>query len=169
MAVVDIYTDALLEAGKLTTSTFAEGGHPFTIVAIAEPANADDDGSVFRLAKALNPDLIPVKFELYNDTGMTGSIDWELGFYETSVDGVDGIAIDIDALLGTTDLSSANARGSAVDALGAVDLADGQKRLYELAGDTQANKRLGYDIALTANDIGTVGGTILVVMTFVQG
>ena len=168
MTVVNKYTDALVEAGKISTPAFGEGGHTFRIVAIAELAVADEDGSVYRLAKALNPDLIPTQIQIFNDA-ITGATDFELGFYETTVDGVNGVAIDIDALLGTTDINGGNARGSAVDGLGAVDLANGQKRIYELAGDTQANKRLGYDIALTANTVGSAVGTILVIMDFVQG
>jgi len=168
MAVVNKYVDALTEAGKLTAAAFNEGGDVVEIVAIAEVAAADDDASVYRLAKALNPDLIPVEIKLFNDA-IAGATDFELGFYETTVDGQLGAAIDIDALLGTTDINGGNARGSSVDGLGAVDLADSQKRLYELAGDAQADKRLGYDIALTANTVGTAAGTITVYMRFIQG
>lgn len=168
MAVENKYVDALTEAGKLTSAAFIEGGHTVRIVAIVELAVADDDGSVYRLAKSLNPDWIPTKIELFNDA-ISGATDFELGFYEPTVEGVAGAAIDIDALLGTTDINGGNARGSAVDGLGAVDFADGQKRIYELAGDSQKDKKVGYDIALTANTVGGAVGTILIVMDFVQG
>lgn len=168
MAVENKYVDSDLAAGKLANAAFSEGAPTLALVSTFEVAAADDDGSVYRIAKALNPDLIPLRIELYNDA-LTGATDYELGFYETSEGGVDGAAIDIDALLGTTDISAGNARGSAVDGLGAVALSDAQKRIYELAGDAQADKRTSYDIAVTANTVGSAAGTITVLMWFVQG
>lgn len=169
MAVVDKYVDALVEADKLTVAGFNEGGNVKRIVAIVELAADDDDGSVFRLAKALNPDFIITQIQLFNDA-IAGATSFDLGFYEPTVDGVTGIVIDKDALLAAEDINAGNPRGSAVDGLGAVDLADSQKRIYELAGDTQANKRAkGYDIALTANTVGTAVGTITIYIDVMQG
>ena len=168
MAVENKYINTALEANKKANAAFSEGAKMVCIVSTFEVAAADTDASVYRLVKSINPDLIPVKIEWFNDS-ITGATDYELGFYEPTVDGVLGAAIDIDALLGTTDINGGNARGSAVDALGAVDLADSQKRIYELAGDSFANKKSGYDIAVTANTGGSAAGTITIIMWFVQG
>jgi len=168
MAVQNKYVDALTAADKLTSAAFSEGAKLVCIVSTFEVAAADDDASVFRVAKIVNSDLIPVKFELYNDA-IAGATDYEVGLYEPTVDGVLGAAIDIDVFLGTTDINAGNARGSPVDALGAVNLSDAQKRIYELAGDTISDKKIGYDIAVTANTIGSAAGTITLIMWFVQG
>jgi len=168
MAIENKYINANLVADKATTAAFNEGAKTVVMVATFEVAAADDNASVFRLFKSVNPDLIPVKCEILSDA-IAGATDYELGFYEPTEAGVLGPAIDIDALLGSTDINAGNARGSELNGLTAVAIEDVQKRIYELAGDTLTTKKLGYDIALTANVVGTAAGTISVTMWFVQG
>lgn len=168
MSIVNKYVDADIVAERKATAAFSEGGKTVTMVVTFEVAAADDDGSVYRVAKAIDPHLIPVRYDILNDA-ITGMTDLELGLYETSKDGVDGPAIDIDVFLGSTDVSAGNARGSELNGLTAVDVADVQKRIFELAGDTLTNLKLGYDIAFTANTVGSAAGTISILMEFVQG
>lgn len=168
MAVINEYVNANIVAEKKATAAFSEGGKSVTIVVTFEVAVGDDDGSVYRLVKAIDPNLIPVRFDILSDA-IADATDYELGLYETSKDGVNGPAIDIDVFLGSTDINAGNARGSELNGLTAVDVADVQKRIFELAGDTLTTLKLGYDIAFTANTVGSAAGTISVLMEFVQG
>lgn len=169
MAVVDKYVDANVAAGKLTTAAFIHGSKTITIVATFEVAVSDEDGSVYRVAKNVPADLIPTRFDILSDA-IADATDWELGLYETTQeDGLDGVAIDIDVFLGSTDINAGNARGSELNGLTAVPIEDVQKRIYEHAGDTLSTRKLGYDIAFTANTVGSAVGTISIIMDFVQG
>ena len=164
MAVENKYINADIVAGKLAKAAHSNGGKVFGLVGTFEVAAADDDGSVYRVFKNLPADLIPMKIELLNDA-ITGATDYEIGLYKTNL----GAAKDIDCLLGTTDINAGSARGSAVDGLGAVALSDAEKMLYELAGDTFATREAGYDLAITANTVGSAAGTVTVIAWFIQG
>lgn len=168
MAVEDKYVNANAEADKRVNPAFnGNGTETFTATAIVSVAAADDDGSVFRLFKSVNADFIPTSITITN-SAITGGTDYELGLYETN----GGAVVDLDILLGTTTMASARAEGAGITGLGAVALADTQKKLYELAGQTVGpggTKDPTFDIALTANTVGTVSGTIVVKATFVQG
>ena len=169
MAVENKYADANLEAEKLTTAAFAHGDKTVVIVSTFEVAAADDNLSVYRIAKAIPSDLIPLKFELYNDA-ITGATDYDIGLYDTTTGGVAGAVINKDVFLDGEDIASGNARGAPVDGLTAVDIVDAQKRIYEHAGDTlDSIGGKDYDIAVTANVVGSTAGTVTVIMWFVQG
>lgn len=168
MAVENKYIDADTEAEKLTAAAFVHGDKTVCAVATFEVAVADDDGSVFRLWKNVPSDLIPVKIELYNDA-IAGATSYDIGLYNTTVGGIAGTAIDKDVFLSAEDINAGNGRGSPVDGLTAVDIADVRKRIYELAGETLDEHALGYDIAVTANTVGAAAGTISVIAWFVQG
>lgn len=165
MAVEDKYINSNVASGKLAKAAHSGGAEVFCMVETFEVAAADDDGSVYRVFKNLPGDLIPVKIDLLNDA-ITAATDYEIGLYET---GIAGAAKDIDCLLGTTDISAGNARGSAVDGLGAVALSDAEKALFELAGDTTSSREAGYDLAVTANTVGSAAGTITIMAWFIQG
>lgn len=169
MAVVDKYVDDNTEAGKLTAAVFVHGDKTIVALATEEVAAGDDDGSIYRLFKNIPSDLIPLKIEIYNDAITSGS-DYDLGLYESSVDGVAGAVIDKEVLAAALDMSSASGSGSPKDGLNAVNIADSLKLLYELAGDTlETQSGRGYDIALTANTVGSIAGTITAKAWFVQG
>jgi hypothetical protein len=168
MAVENKYVNSDIVAEKKANSAFNEGAASVIAVAQFEVAAADDNGSVYRLFKNVNPDLIPVRIEILADA-ITGGTDYDLGFYETSEGGVDGPEIDKDKLLDGIDFSSGFARGSEQNGLAGVGIDEAQERIYELAGDTQATKKIGYDIAITANTVGSGAGTIAVTAWFVQG
>ena len=164
MAVEDKYVNADVVAGKLAKAAHSNGGKLIAMVETFEVAAADDDGSVYRVFKNLPADLIPLKIELFNDA-IAAATDYEIGLYETN----SGAAKDIDCLLGTTDINAGNLRGSGVDGLGAVALSDAESMLYELAGDTVTTRLSGYDLAVTANTVGTAAGTITIMAWFLQG
>jgi len=169
MAVEDKYIDALIAAAKKTSAAYNDGAKTVTVIQTFEVAAADDNESVYRVAKAINPDLIPKRFLIYNDAITVGT-DYDLGLYETTgEDGVLGPVIDIDVFVNGASMASARARGSGLDGLTAVAIADIKKTLWELAGHTQETKKVGYDIAFTGRVVGSAAGTIAILMEFVQG
>lgn len=157
MAVRDEYVDTQVAAGKLTVGGFAVGAPVVAIPFTFEVAAADSDASIFRIAKNINPNLVPIKVEIFADV-ITGSTDWDLGFYEPLELG--GAVIDKDCLADGIDPAGGEAHSAPLDGLVSIDLANVRKRIYEHAGQTLATKKLGYDLALTANTIGSGAGTV---------
>lgn len=169
MAVENKYVDAELVAGNRANPSRTTPGSIWGTIVTFETEAANDDGSVFRLLKGLNPDLIPLEIEIINDA-ITGMTDVDLGLYETTgEDGVDGPEVDKDVFLAGADIASGNAAGSPQEGLANVDLADRQKKIYELAGHTLGTRKPQYDIALTANTMGSGAATITVKFLFLQG
>lgn len=168
MAVVDKYTDDDVEAGKLGNPAQISGAEVQAQVLTFEVDAADDDGSIYRIAKSLNPNLI-IKRILINNDAIAGGSDYNLGFYETSTDRGDGAIIGTgNQLADALDMSAAAGNGSEKNGLAAVAIEDLPLRIYELAGDTINDRKQGYDIALTGITVGA-GGTITVRIEFVQG
>jgi hypothetical protein len=168
MAVENKYVNSDAEADKNGVSAFIDGDKTAYMVATFETAAADDDGSVYRLFKNVNHNWIPAKIEIACDA-ITGGTDWDLGLYEPTVGGVAGAVVDKDKFMDGQTFASAVAFASAIDGLQTLDISEVQERIYELAGDTLDDKKLGYDIALTANTVGSAAGTISVKAWFVQG
>lgn len=167
MAVEDKYVDADLAAGKLGNPAQISGAEVQAVNFTFEVDAADDDGSIYRVCKSLNPTLIPIKFEINNDS-ITGGTDYDLGLYDTTTDRAAGAVIDKEVFAATLDMSSAAANGSEKNGLSAVAIEDLPNKLYEHAGDDVNTKKQGYDIALTANTVGA-GGTISGRFWFIQG
>ena len=167
MAVVDKYTDANLQSTRgLALGANAHGGDLVAIAGTFEVAAGDDDGSVYRIAAGLPANLIPYKFEIYNDA-ITGGTDYDLGLYLAE----SGVVVDADLLADGMDLSSANGRTSPENGLQTLNVDQTGKRLWELTGlgYTEKTKPDGFDIALTANTVGTAAGTISFELLFLQG
>lgn len=164
MAVEDKYTDATLAAGKITKAALSSGAEVIAMVATEEIAAADDNGSVYRLFKSVPSNLIPVEITITTD-GITGGTDYDLGLYKV---GVGGAAVDADRLMDGQTMASALTRATGHQlGLQTVNIADIGKTLGELSAQTDVD--LAYDIALTANTVGTAAGTISVIAKFVQG
>lgn len=168
MAVQNKYVNTRVEAGSYDDNVLVAGADNLTLIVTFEVAAADDDGSVFRIAKNLSPNLIPVSILINNDA-MTGSTSWDLGLYEPSFGGVDGAVCDKDCFMAAVDLNGGKANGSEQNGLAAVAIENLTKKLYEHAGHTIKTKKGGYDLALTANTIGSAAGTVTVRATFAQG
>ncbi len=159
MAVEDKYVNADVVAGNKTDSNLALGGAKIRIQS-EEIAAADDDGSVYRFFKAVPVDEVITELLLSNDA-ITAATDYEIGFYETD----SGAAIDIDILLGTTDI---NAGTTNTNGLGAVDLANRGLSIRDLINTVVGAGTVTYptvDIAVTANTVGSAAGTVLLSMT----
>lgn len=167
MSVENKYVNADLVAGKKAAAALVHGAPLIVAIATFETAAANDDGSVFRLFK-VNPHYIPVKIDISNDA-ITGGTDWDLGLYEALVDGQGGTVIDKDIFADGIDLSSAHLRSAALDGLVTVDAANSNKAIYQHAGHSLSELKPSYDIALTANTIGSGVGTVTVVGYFAYG
>ncbi len=164
MAVEDKYVDSDLGNEKLANPALTGGARIVAFVASFEVAIADDDGSVYRIAKALQPSLIPIQFTIYNDA-ITSGTDYDLGLYETDL----GAVIDVNVFMDGTSMASGRGLGSGVSGLTNVDVADLVKKIYEHAGDDITDHKAGYDLAFTANTVGSAAGTITAVCILIDG
>lgn len=161
MAVENKYVNAEIVDGKLTAPSQTGNGEVVVARQTVAIAAADDNGSVYRVFKSVPAHLVPLKIEI-GCTAITGGTDYDLGLYETNL----GAVKDADILMDGQTMAAASLNG--LDGLAAIGVADGLKPLWELAGDTVETKKASYDIALTANTVGTADGTILVTAYFAQ-
>lgn len=149
MAVVDVKIDTLLEAGTI--------GNPQknNRIVYAQPytqAATDSNGSVYRVGTVVDSD-VPLVGSLLH-TNITGGTNYTFGVYDTAVNG--GAVVNAALFLGTTSL--ANTTEFDLFAL-ANTAANRGKAIWELLGlAAPTGKR--YDLALTANIVGTSGGTL---------
>jgi hypothetical protein len=127
-----------------------------------EVAAADDDGSVYRLMQLNSSDIIN-NVTFCNDA-IAGATDYDFGFYEVE----SGAVVDKDELADGLDINAGNASGSEASAMTAVDIANRAKPIWELLGKTQLNKAVAYDLAITANTVGTAAGTITVFVEYIS-
>ncbi len=164
MAVEDKYVNTNVVAGKLANPAIMGGAQVFAFVATFEVAIADDDGSIYRIGKALQPNLIPIEITIACDA-ITSGTDWDVGLYKTDLGAVISANVFGDAI----DLSSALTWATAKTGLISVDPANIIKKLYEHAGDDVTDYQRGYDLALTANTVGSAAGTVSVICVFIQG
>ena len=164
MAVQDKYVNADIAADKLANPALTQGAKVVAMVATFEVAVADDDGSVYRVIKALQPNLIPISIEINNDV-IADATSYDLGLYETDL----GAVIDKDVFLAAEDISAGNAIGSEVNGLTNLAPEDLIKKIYEHAGDDVTDYKAGYDLAFTANTVGSALGTITIRAIFIQG
>lgn len=126
-------------------------------------ASADSDGSIYRVAKL--PALAIITNVKYLNTEITAGSDYDLGIY-----GVDGGAIkDKDVLDDGLSFTTAVTAAAPKQGLTNVAIANRLKKLYELAGDATGSYPGQYDIALTANTVGTADGTVFVEIEYIIG
>jgi hypothetical protein len=161
MAVENKYTDADVVAGKKAKQfVIGSGGDTFTLVGVISVASGDDDGSVYRVFANVPANAVPVSIEVHN-TAITAGTDYDLGLYKTA----SGAVVDKDILADGVDLSAARTIATANN-LGLTTLTLGElKTLATLSAQTNPDE--AYDIAFTANTVGSAAGTIRVTATFV--
>lgn len=161
MAVVDKYVDTQLEAGKLGVAGFSTGVQPISFIARIEVAADDDDGSVYRFLKGIPSTMMIRELSIHNEA-VTGGTDYDLGIYKTSK----GAAVDADRLMDGQSMATARARTSGWNVgLVSINIEDSQMTIAEFGAETDADS--SYDLALTANTVGTAAGTIIVQGTLV--
>lgn len=165
MAIEDKYNDqieTLVESGSAYPSVYSNGGKTVTIVNSVEVAAADEDGSVYRVAKNLSPNMVIVSATIDHDS-ITAGVDFDFGIYKA---GRGGAAKVKDVYANGVSLATA---ANGVSLLSSIDLANKYKTVGVLAGDTTGAYNVdGYDLALTGNTVGTVAGTIRVALVLAQ-
>jgi len=158
MAVINDYVYSAIGEGRANP---VYSGRLETAIIMGSFAVAadDDNGSVYRLDR-IPADAIITKAEICN-SAMAGATSYDLGFYavKNPVLGT-GAAVDKDVLMAAVDIAAGKTRTSPQNGLSAVAIGDLGKRIYELLGKTRADMSAEYDLAITANAVGTVAGTI---------
>lgn len=160
MAVENKYIDSNVAAGKPANPAKHSGAQTYSSVITFEVAAADTDLSVYRVIKGIPANWIPQRITVMCDA-ITGGTDYDVGLYLTNL----GAEVDKNCLADALDLSSAS---KILDGLKDVAIENRVKRLWELAGHTEANKQESYDLALTGNTVGSAAGTITLIAEFVQ-
>lgn len=168
MAVINDYVNSNLAVAtsKKAHAMDLAAAEAFFLVSTFEIAAADSDGSIYRICKGINPNLIPVSLRVSCDA-ITGGTDYDLGFYDSLEEG--GLEIDKDILADGINPSAGYSRILGLDGLVTVDLANAQKTIMQLCGHTPSTKRTSYDLCVTANTVGTGAGTMTIIGVFVQG
>jgi len=157
MPVENKYTDAATVAGN-TAEPGANAQEIVRMVGYATVAAADDDGSVYRVFKNVPSSFHPQRITVMC-SAITGGTDYELGIYNTDLGGV------VNKGLFMTGQTLATA-SRVIDGMAAVSLPNiGNKAtIAELFSLTPTTARSSYDIALTADTVGTAAGDIVVIM-----
>lgn len=162
MAVEDKYTDSNLASGDKRSPLVNGGSSPMMLAASFEVAAADDDGSVYRIGKIRANEALP-EGKYLNDA-ITGGTDYDFGIYK---EGVGGAAVKADLFVDGASVASASTHPHG-DLTSAVDIADKGKTVGDLltaiGGITFAPNEQ-FDLAWTANTVGTVAGTLTTIAT----
>lgn len=170
MAVENKYVNDKVQAGKVDEAQYVNGQDIVAMVETEELAAGDSNASVYRFFKGLNPNLIPIRIDVYGDAAITDANDCDLGFYKSTKDGVLGAVISKDVLADALDIAGISSAVTPLNGLNNVDIANRKKKIYELCGHTVKNYVQGYDLALTANTgVTTTGGTVTIVAWFIKG
>ena len=160
MAVEDKYTDENIVAGKKASALkTGSGTKVVTLVGTVSVAAGDDDGSVYRVFSNIPSSLVPVSVVVHN-TAITAGTDYDFGLYEGNL----GAVVDKDILADGISMASARTVAT-INNAGLTTIALGDiKTLGELSAQTDVDS--AYDLAFTANTVGTASGTIRVTATF---
>jgi hypothetical protein len=150
-----VLTDAHLVRGPL-----------YEAVGTLEIAAADTDASIFRFVRLRSSDRVST-VHVFSDA-ITGGTSFDVGLYHTLAD---GSAVVSAALFGSAlDLSSASGVSGTDATFEATitNIALIEKRIWELLG-LATDPQIEYDLALTANTVGTAAGTVSVKVRYCAG
>lgn len=164
MAVVNIFTDASLEAGKKGNPlTVGFGAASLELAGTFEKGATDNNGSIYKIAR-LPANAVFQKIEVYNDA-IAGFTDVDLGIYEE--DGITEVSKNVfaDAL----DMSAGAAQIAPKDGMKDVAIDKVSQKLWELLGKVVGAKDEGYILAFTANVAGANAGTVSWRIRFARG
>jgi hypothetical protein len=151
-------------APAVLTSPRIAGGHLRAQVATIEVAAADDDTSVYRLFR-LPSNAKVTSISVFNDA-ITGGTSYDIGLYRTAADG--GAAVDVDAFASAVDMSSARASAGPLNVtFEAQNIDKIEQELWQVAAAT-TDPSIMYDVALTANTVGTGAGTISAIIEYIS-
>jgi len=160
----DKYVDTARQNGLPARAHESSGVVPRLRTITFETLVADDQNDIRRLF-TVGAHEIPVRCDIVNDA-IAGATDIDVGLYRP---GVDGVAVDADALMDGIDINAGLAWGSETDGLAALDISErGVKSFYDIANDVETADVIGhipfdsYDVVLTYNSEITGAGTITV-------
>lgn len=132
---------------------------------VIEVAAADDDGHIYAIAPVHSTDVIE-DIMVMNDAIADGT-DYDIGLYDTTANGA--AVVDANAYADAVSMASARvARTSLGFEGGGRDIANAKNRVWQDAG-ASADTAKDYVLALTANTVGTVAGTIVVDVLILEG
>lgn len=157
MAVQDKFVNSLVAAGKKAPPIDSGGAQALIVRWNFELLAADDDGSVYRVAR-LPANAIPIIGQAYCDT-ITSGTDFDLGLYKP---GVGGAVVDKDLLGDGIDFSTAvytSPKNPLTNLGGADPTGSFGKQLWELLGLTKP-ARQDYDLCWTGNTVGSAALTL---------
>lgn len=149
-------------ADKLVNPASFQGASLNGFVVTTEKLAGDTDGT--KLFIAVLKSTMIIKELLYLGESLTGMTSVDIGFYTTKL-----VEVDDDILAAAVDLNAGAARGSEVNLLSNVSLADVEKPIWELLGKTIDNREESYVLALTFNTGGTATGTMSFLGEIIQG
>jgi hypothetical protein len=129
------------------------GGQIQSITSIVSIATDDTAASIWRIARLPSNTLLHQL--TVATTAQTGSSDFDIGI-AYNPDKVSGATISVNCLADALTLATAS---RVLDGLKDVSIANSAKELWELASLT-ADPKCNLDLILTANTIGTAGGTV---------
>lgn len=155
MAVEDKYVDTDRANGYLSDAA-RTGGSNIQATFNVSVAAADDDGSIYRIVQVPS-NSIPFKITI-GTTAITGGTDYDLGFYDRD----SGSVVDKDILMDGQTMATAS---KVLDGVSNVSVANASKAVWELLG-LSTDPQKDYDLALTANTVGTAAGDISVKVEF---
>ena len=141
----------------------AAHGRVMTRFATDEVAAADNDGDVFRMLRVNAQDRI-LRITILCDA-ITSGTDYDLGVYAIN----DGDAVDADCYVTTVDLSSALTTTNLNYRWETQDVANAGYRVWQDAGVSADPGNVQYDLAFTANTVGSAAGTITLIIEYVAG
>ena len=132
------------------------GARLYEIVGTVEVAVADDNDSVYRMARVYSSWRLS-SIELFNDAIQSGTV-YDLGLYDTAENGGAVVSQELFA----SDVTMVSARSTPTELTyeaTPTNIDKIEKRLWELAGLT-ADPGKWYDIAFKATTVGSGAGTI---------
>lgn len=172
MAVLDTYTDSNISSAgavnKLLKAINSAGGVGIRAAfATFEVAAGDDNGSVYRIFKDVDANAIPILMLVASDA-IANATDYDIGLYKPNF----GVVVDKDVLADGLNISAGYLLShlTALNGLSAIAIESRGKNLRELADATVDNQDVGqilsYDLAITANTVGTAAGTVSVLFIY---
>ena len=155
MAVIDAYVNANFLAGTRVPPHEAGYGTMRVLVGTFETAAADDNNSIYRLAR-VPANWVPVSLYIDCDA-VTGMNDVNIGFHRTAENGGAAAETDANILDDAKDLSSALVNSWAMTDF---DPANAGKTVGELAGATVLTQDKEYDLTLLAIAAASAAATV---------
>jgi hypothetical protein len=172
MAVINDYVDAEILAGKKANPANIMPGQIFGIAGTFEIAAADDDGSVYRIAR-LSSNMIPYELCVMADDAIDVTT-VDVGLY---LAGAGGAVVDLDCFADAIDIDtdSVDSADLACNAMYSLPIDDIGKKLWEItavkaAGSyTDAVHPSEFDLAITAKSNPGAAATVSFRGLFLQG